>query len=52
MSRRKDPGAAVIDFFETAPPDAANAVLGICKGNNILDAPHGRRQYSPRDGRQ
>lgn len=31
MSRRKDPGAAVIDFFEHAPVDAAAAVLGICK---------------------
>lgn len=31
MSRRKDRGAAVLEFFETAPPDAAAAVLGICK---------------------
>ena len=31
MSRRKDPGAAVIEFFEQAPVDAAQAVLGICK---------------------
>jgi len=31
MARRKDPAAAVIEFFETATPDAAETVLGICK---------------------
>jgi hypothetical protein len=31
MSRRKDPGAAVIDFFQNAPVDAASTVLGICR---------------------
>lgn len=31
MSRRKDPAAAVIEFFENAQPDAAQAILGVCK---------------------
>lgn len=31
MSRRaKDPVAAVIQYFKTAPLDAAEAVLGVC----------------------
>lgn len=31
MSRRKDPAALVIEFFENASPDAAAAILGVCK---------------------
>lgn len=31
MGRRKDPAAAVIEFFESAQPDAALAILGVCK---------------------
>lgn len=31
MGRRKDPASAVIEYFETAPPEAAVAVLGVVK---------------------
>lgn len=29
MSRRKDPASVVIDFFETAAPDAAQVMLRV-----------------------
>lgn len=49
MSRRKDPGAAVIEFFETAPPDAAEAVLGICTSivKRRLKGTHGVSNPAP-----
>lgn len=31
MSRRKDPATLVIDFFETAPIDSVQTVLGLGK---------------------
>lgn len=34
MSRRKDPATIVIDFFENAPLDSVQTVLGI--GKSIL----------------
>lgn len=32
MAQRKDPAAAVVDFFNAAPLETAATVLAICKG--------------------
>ena len=32
MSKRKEPANETVTFFETAPLDTAETVLGICKG--------------------
>jgi hypothetical protein len=51
MSRRKDPAAAVIEFFEHASIEAAQTVLGI--GKSIVkrrQAAAGKSPAPPADG--
>lgn len=51
MSRRKDPAAAVIEFFENAQPDAAQAILGVCKSIVARRTGKAGKPKSPRNSR-
>lgn len=47
MARRKDPASDVVDFFQTAPIEAAQTVLAIVKGVVAKRAPKPRGNQKP-----
>lgn len=49
MGKRKEPASEVVSFFESAPIDTAETVLGICKG--VVARRKGPKAANPRKGR-
>jgi len=47
MARRKDPAAAAIEFFQNAPLEAAQTVLGIAK--NVVAGRQPKTRRSSKD---